>query len=634
MLARSDHQPHDDLLVAVCAFEPDGARLGETLESLAREGADPVVVVSDADPRRQEAERTAQASGRALLTVPGTGYAALHNGALEACRSELLALVDDDVTVAPGWLEALRRAWEVADEDTAFIGGPLRIRFLGPAPSWCRGSARQALAYHDYGDEPLKLDPQERTLFAGNLSFRCSALRGAEGFWPVRGRAGLRDLCTDAHQTQYSMGQLGWRGFYAPGVAAFRSVDAGALRFPDVLARRFWSGARAAILGGEPTSARIAQALAAGLRLAGAPLRRGDDRELIESTFRLATALGAMLAPLVAKGDFEQTGATAYRPFIRRVNRPRRFASARTGRARSSCAAILVYHSVGAQDGTGTARVSAANFSEQMAVLRDRRVVGTGEIASRVRRGLNPGGCVAITFDDGYADTATDALPALQACSLPASVYVATGFVASQNPFFWDEIPQLIEARAHSSERLELEVRGSRRVWLIGGEAERRLATAIVQRLAQSLSRHERDDVLRQLRSGAEGCAPAGRPMTPEELRRFAAAPGMDVGSHTVDHTSLRFQPPDEQRRELRAANQHLATWLGDGERGFAYPFGAPGVDFDQRTQALVAAEGYSYGLANVPGVVDRHSDLYALPRFPVPDVDGPDFERWVAKLL
>ena len=59
MLARSDHQPHDDLLVAVCAFEPDGARLGETLESLAREGADPVVVVSDADPWRQEAERTA-----------------------------------------------------------------------------------------------------------------------------------------------------------------------------------------------------------------------------------------------------------------------------------------------------------------------------------------------------------------------------------------------------------------------------------------------------------------------------------------------------------------------------------------------------------------------------------------------
>ncbi|MCU0943281.1 MAG: polysaccharide deacetylase family protein, partial [Hydrogenophaga sp.] len=57
------------------------------------------------------------------------------------------------------------------------------------------------------------------------------------------------------------------------------------------------------------------------------------------------------------------------------------------------------------------------------------RVMPLDEAVRALKRGNLPARAAAITFDDGYADNHDQALPVLRAHGLPATFFVATGFL-------------------------------------------------------------------------------------------------------------------------------------------------------------------------------------------------------------
>src|SRR3954453_10881068 len=84
-----------------------------------------------------DALRDAGATGARVVYVGPDGPATARNAALVACTDEVLALVEDDVLVAPGWLAALEAAWRDAGDDVAVIGGalpPVGARAAPPPP--------------------------------------------------------------------------------------------------------------------------------------------------------------------------------------------------------------------------------------------------------------------------------------------------------------------------------------------------------------------------------------------------------------------------------------------------------------------------------------------------------------------
>jgi peptidoglycan/xylan/chitin deacetylase (PgdA/CDA1 family) len=91
---------------------------------------------------------------------------------------------------------------------------------------------------------------------------------------------------------------------------------------------------------------------------------------------------------------------------MRWFNGPRR-AVKRMWQRRQPRAVILMYHRVAqaAEDPHGLC-VSPAHFAQHLQVLqRDFDIVRLGEIPSRAREGRLSRRSVAITFDDGYADS-------------------------------------------------------------------------------------------------------------------------------------------------------------------------------------------------------------------------------------
>src|SRR6267378_1680428 len=92
---------------------------------------------------------------------------------------------------------------------------------------------------------------------------------------------------------------------------------------------------------------------------------------------------------------------------------------------------ILMYHRIANEpaDPWGLA-VSPAHFEEQLLVLRrTRRPVPLTEFVRHLAAGRLHPSAVAMTFDDGYADNLFAARPRLAAADVPATVFLATGFL-------------------------------------------------------------------------------------------------------------------------------------------------------------------------------------------------------------
>ncbi len=103
---------------------------------------------------------------------------------------------------------------------------------------------------------------------------------------------------------------------------------------------------------------------------------------------------------------------------------------------------ILVYHTISspAEPLPGDIDISPEKFERQLGWLsRWRRVVRLDETLgsnSRARR-------VALTFDDGFRDNLTVALPLLEKFRLPMTLFVAAGFVGAPNYLSADELREI-----------------------------------------------------------------------------------------------------------------------------------------------------------------------------------------------
>ena len=122
--------------------------------------------------------------------------AARNTGVREA-GGNLIAFVDDDVFVPPGWLDALVGGAERHPGAEAF-GGPIRARFEGHAPRGC-GREDPPITTLDLGDE----DREAEMVWGANFALRRSAVarigefdesfdrgHGDEEEWLLRLRAG------------------------------------------------------------------------------------------------------------------------------------------------------------------------------------------------------------------------------------------------------------------------------------------------------------------------------------------------------------------------------------------------------------------------------------------------------------
>jgi peptidoglycan/xylan/chitin deacetylase (PgdA/CDA1 family) len=111
---------------------------------------------------------------------------------------------------------------------------------------------------------------------------------------------------------------------------------------------------------------------------------------------------------------------------------------------------VLIYHRVLEQrDPLIDDEPDAATFSAEMDLIGSIcNVLPLQEAVDRLASGSLPPRAACITFDDGYANNRTVAAPILQARRMPATVFVATGFIGDGRMF--NDRPSAWPARSKS----------------------------------------------------------------------------------------------------------------------------------------------------------------------------------------
>ena len=273
---------------------------------------------------------------------------------------------------------------------------------------------------------------------------------------------------------------------------------------------------------------------------------------------------------------------------------------------------ILYYHRVNNECDPFFPAMSTELFEQEMRfVARHYRVVSLGELRDRLENGT-PEVVLAITFDDGYQDNYTNALPILQRYGLPATVFLTTGGVDSREPLWFEHMAEALKKTRRESIDLEIDI--PRRFWL-RSQAERLEANGRIFSLLRGVPDVERrrwlGQILRHLDVPSDGRK--DRMLTWDQARRMKAC-GIDFGGHTVTHPFLSKVTRDDLAHEVSECKRRIEEELQLPVRHFAYPNGRE-EDFGEWNKELIRAAGYSAALTTIWGMNYRSTDPMELRR-------------------
>jgi peptidoglycan/xylan/chitin deacetylase (PgdA/CDA1 family) len=289
---------------------------------------------------------------------------------------------------------------------------------------------------------------------------------------------------------------------------------------------------------------------------------------------------------------------------------------------------ILLYHRVaeGFADPWSLC-VAPANFREQMAVLAARGVRPLDGLLADLAAG-HRARSVVVTFDDGYADFCTTALPMLRAHGVPTTLFVTTGTLGGGAEFWWDELERTLLVPPTLPGTLSIAIGTEAFSWHAGDGDRRALYHALHQRLGR-LGGTARARALADLRAWAavdDRCRATHRPLTAAELAAVAREPDVQLGAHTVSHSYLGALAGDEQAREIEDSKRSLEAIAGRSIEHFSYPHG----DHEPETVACVRAAGFRAACGSACAPVVGEVDAFDLPRVEVPNFSGAAFARWL----
>ena len=107
----------------------------------------------------------------------------------------------------------------------------------------------------------------------------------------------------------------------------------------------------------------------------------------------------------------------------------------------ASRAVIVAFHRVQGQGPNDAMTIPTAQFREWCRFFQKHfRVVPLEGIVGKLERGEALAGELAITFDDGYLDFQTEAVPVLASLGLPATVFAVSDYVGTDIRPWWDTV--------------------------------------------------------------------------------------------------------------------------------------------------------------------------------------------------
>jgi peptidoglycan/xylan/chitin deacetylase (PgdA/CDA1 family) len=216
-----------------------------------------------------------------------------------------------------------------------------------------------------------------------------------------------------------------------------------------------------------------------------------------------------------------------------------------------------------------------------------------------------------ITFDDGYRDNITRALPILRREQVPFTIYIPTGAITRELYAWWLGLRELFR----TNDKVEIPFLG--RTFFCTDLLSKRAALFVVTRwVHDDFTRlSELSYIFANYGISLESLCDRYF-INEEELPLLASDRLATIGAHTVTHPALATLGGEEARRELADNRSYLQNHLNRDIKHFAYPYGSPAA-CGQREARLALESGFRTAVTTSHRPLFTRDRLasYTLPR-------------------
>lgn len=275
---------------------------------------------------------------------------------------------------------------------------------------------------------------------------------------------------------------------------------------------------------------------------------------------------------------------------------------------------ILIYHRVLSEtDPLFPDETTEKSFDAQLNALKSVfNVLPLGEAVARLKSASLPPRSACITFDDGYANNATVALPVLRRHGLPATFFIASAYLNGGRMFNDTVIHAIRNCR---DDRIDLSRLGLGEYELTT-PAAKRLAINVILSTLKYLPLGRRENIADELASLLTKVPPPSDLMLRTEQLQALERAGMEIGGHTAHHPILAKLDEATVVREVAEGRDALDALLVNKVKLFAYPNGRPGVDYLPSQVEIIRKLGFDAAVSTHWGTARYSCDMFQLPRF------------------
>jgi peptidoglycan/xylan/chitin deacetylase (PgdA/CDA1 family) len=273
---------------------------------------------------------------------------------------------------------------------------------------------------------------------------------------------------------------------------------------------------------------------------------------------------------------------------------------------------VLMYHRVlppGADSFSSPAIVvTPATFALHMRVLRSKlRPLDAAGLEAALASGSLPARTCCVTFDDGWFDNRTHALPILARERVPALMFVATNYIDSADCFWQERVSRLLFEAWRAGERATAALAANGLAPLAGTAAD--AVRASIGAIVMEKKRLPVETLLPWIDALAQALAGAGiqargngddRFMSWTDVTALARSGVVTVGSHACSHLPLHKLDRATRQRELDDSRRQIESHTGQSVRSIAYPDGG----HDDATVEDTGAAGYALAFTTVRGTI------------------------------
>ena len=275
---------------------------------------------------------------------------------------------------------------------------------------------------------------------------------------------------------------------------------------------------------------------------------------------------------------------------------------------------IFLYHRINDDGDPFLPALPVHEFRKQMEyVAKNFSIVSLDDIAEGRIGSDNSKYCVAITFDDGYRDNFTYAFPILKELGIPATIYLATGHIGTNQLPWYDQVCLAFKLSVRPFLRLRLAGAPE------GPLQSKQSRLSLLEQVLDWLRELDDETWQKAMRELFEVLGVPSSLSLPNYMLNWDEVRQMknhkiSFGAHTVTHPVLSRLTGARLRDEITRSKNTIEQKIQTEVRHFAYPFGRP-IHFSDEAKHVIEQSGFKTAVTTVYGFNKPGDDPFALKR-------------------